>query len=398
MARVLADWLNAYVDYTKNSEPPRSYHLWTGISVLAAALQRKVYIKWYMGKMHPNLFTVLVGPSGKCRKGTALAFGQDLIRQVPGIRMISQRTTTEQLIRDMKESLSEFTEPSTQQIELHCSMTVMSGELAVFLGNSNIDFLAVLTNLYDSEDTWEYRTKHQGQDKIKGVCLNFLGGTAPDWIKTMIPEAALGGGFTSRIIWIVEWDKGKIVADPTPTPRMYTLRDQLIGDLEHIYTMAGEMVQEAAAIEYYEEWYEEQTKNPPFEGDGKFGGYCARRAAHVRKLSMILSASRSPERLIRLEDLKRAITLLEAAEITMPEAFTGLGKGLYTNIGETVLSFMLKTQQPVRQSELLRRLYPDVNLYSLEIAMQSLVFMGTIQIKELHNNGDKTYALAPQGG
>ena len=59
-------------------------------------------------------------------------------------------------------------------------MTVMSQELAVFLGSGNIDLLATLTDIYDSLDEWEYKTKTAGQDKIKGVCLNFLGWQSPE--------------------------------------------------------------------------------------------------------------------------------------------------------------------------------------------------------------------------
>jgi hypothetical protein len=394
MGRNLADWLEGYLDYTKHSEPPKSYHLWTGISTVAAALQRKVYIRWNMGRLHPNLFTVLVGPSGRCRKGTALGFGQDLIRQVPSIRLIAQRTTPEQLIRDMKESIAEYIDPTTGAVELHCSMTVMSGELAVFLGHQNVDFLAILTNLYDSEDEWEYRTKHQGQEKIKGVCLNFLGGTAPDWIKSMIPEAALGGGFTSRIIWVVEWDKGQIVPDPTPTPRMYELRELLIGDLERIHTMNGEMKREDQALEFYEHWYVEQTKVPPFAFD-KFDGYCARRATHVQKLAMIMSAARSDEMVVRIEDLQRAIRILEDVEKTLPEAFQGLGKAMYADVGESVLNYLLKHKREVKHSEILRKFFPDINNYSLTVAMETLIQMEAVEVTALLPRGDKKYALNP---
>jgi hypothetical protein len=294
----------------------------------------------------------------------------------------------------MKEALAEYTDPETNIMELHCSMTVMSGELAVFLGHQNVDFLAILTNLYDSEDEWEYRTKHQGQEKIKGVCLNFLGGTAPDWIKSMIPEAALGGGFTSRIIWIVEWDKGKIIADPTPTPRMYNLRKLLIEDLERISVLTGEMKREEQALEFYEEWYVKQTKSPPFTS-GKFDGYCARRATHVQKLAMIMSAARSNELVVRLEDLKRAIYILEAAEVTMPDAFTGLGKAQYMDISELVLGYMMNAQRPVKHSELLRVFFPDVSDYVLTVAMETLISMRALEISTILPRGDKEYALNP---
>ncbi len=45
MARQLDDWLSSYLDYTENTEPPKSYNTWVAISTIAAVLKRKCYIK-----------------------------------------------------------------------------------------------------------------------------------------------------------------------------------------------------------------------------------------------------------------------------------------------------------------------------------------------------------------
>lgn len=389
MGRVLQDWLTTYLEYTRNSEPPKSYHLWTGISVVAAALQRKVYIPWNMGQLYPNLFVVLVGPSGRCRKGTAMRFGQDLVRQVPTIKLVAQRITLEQMIRDIKESVTEFMDPTTNLIVLHCSMTVMSSELTVFLGSGNTDFLATLTDMFDSEDEWEYRSKHQGKDKIRGLCLNFLGGTAPDWITTMIPKAALGGGFTSRIIFIVERDKRITLPDPTPTKRMLELRPKLIADLEKISILAGQFHIEDIAQEFYEHWYETQDKSPPIVSE-RFAGYNSRRGTHARKLAMVLSASRSDELVIRLEDLERAIRILEAAEETMESAFVGLGRATLEEMLEAVVEFFLHSNKKrFSNAEILERFYPQIDQYSLDQIMTTMQGLGWAKIDNLAMTGSK---------
>lgn len=394
MKRRLGNWLDAYIDYTQHSEPPRSYHMWIGISVIAAAMQRKCYINWHVGRMHPNLFVVLVGPSGRCRKGTAMSFGQDLIRQITGVRLIAQKTTEQQLIRDLKDSLQDFHNPSSGVVEMHCSMTVMSGELAVFLGSGNVEYLALLTNLYDSEEEWEYRTKHQGKDKIKGVCLNFLGGTAPDWLSTMVPSAAIGGGFTSRIIFVVERDKAKLTPDPTPTPRMLQLREDLIADLEKIYNLAGEMRQSERAVEWYENWYMELAETAPIADAPNFDGYMARRATHIKKLGMIMSAARGGDLTIRVEDYERALAVLEAAEETMPQAFTGLGKAKYSAVSEDVLNLIIARGGKLKHSEILRTLHPDIDQYTLKIVMETLLAMQSVTVANVNmKTGDKTYKL-----
>ncbi|KKL16209.1 hypothetical protein LCGC14_2497870, partial [marine sediment metagenome] len=77
--RRLNDWVSGYIEYSQETESPLSYHVWTGISLLAAALQRRVYIRWGYEILYPNMYIVLVGPSGKCRKGSAMNLGKDII-------------------------------------------------------------------------------------------------------------------------------------------------------------------------------------------------------------------------------------------------------------------------------------------------------------------------------
>ncbi len=44
--RKLNDWIDGFMQYTENSEPPLLFRKWTAISCMAAALQRKVRIEW----------------------------------------------------------------------------------------------------------------------------------------------------------------------------------------------------------------------------------------------------------------------------------------------------------------------------------------------------------------
>lgn len=393
--RKTGDWLDDYLRYTENSEPPKAYHMWVGISVVAAAMQRKCWMQFSIQHLHPNLFVILVGPSGRARKGTAMGYGIDLIRQLPSIKLVAQKVTEQQLIKDLQDSMDSYMNTETSEVFYHSSMTVFSGELAVFLGAGNIDFLALLTNIYDSEDEWQYRTKTKGVNEIKGVCLNFLGGTAPDWIQSMIPRAAIGGGFTSRVIFVVEREMAKAVPDPTPTPRELKLRDNLCHDLEKIHTLCGEYKFSDPAREVYDDWYINQVDNPPIDSPN-FDGYCSRRATHARKLSMILSACRGDDMLIMREDLERAISILEATERTMPKAFSGLGKARYAELTEAVMQYLINLpQRTITHSAILRHFFPDIDEYTLNIAMETLIRMRAVRLHgmDMAGTGEKTYEV-----
>lgn len=390
--RRLSDWISGYIEYAQETESPLSYHVWTGISLLAAALQRRTYIRWGYEIIYPNMYIVLVGPSGKCRKGSAMNLGKDIISGL-GIKVTSESITREALIRSMKRAVVNYTEPDTGIVRFHCSLTAMSQELSVFLGQNDVKFLADLTDWYDSLDNWVYETKGSGTDEIKGVCFNLLGATAPDWLQSILPEEAIGGGFTSRIIFIVEEQKRKTIPLPIVTKRLISLREALREDLERIATLSGEFEFTDETESLYAAWYQsedEKIKNgEPVIGDPRFAGYCERRATHVRKLCMLFSSSRGEDLLITQNDFERSLDVLTSAENKMEKVFSGLGTTPYAKITEKILSFF-KERKRVSRSELLIVFYRDLDMQILDTIEKTLSAMKVIKVN-IDTQKNETY-------
>lgn len=388
MARQLDDFITGYLEYTKDIESPTSYNLWCGLSAVAAALQRKVYLRWGMSTIYPNIYAVLIGPSGRCRKGEAMGVAVDIIKNV-GIKMVAESITREALIKDIRESIASYNDPDGG-IKFHCSLTVFSEELAVFLGQGDIKFLADLTDWYNSKDEWTYRTKGQGTDKIQGICFNLLGATAPDWLISILPQEARGGGFTARIIFVVEENKRAVVAAPfLPDAK---LRQALINDLEQIHIMCGEMKFDPEALKLYMDWYIRESENSSMK-DGKFASYNERRATHMRKLSMICAASRGNGRIITPKDFERAGTILSSAEVKMEKAFKGLGRAKYSELTMVVLEFLIAQGRPVWRSEVLRKFHMDIDDYTLDIITKTLSAMKVIQVAHDTTKSDQCYTV-----
>ncbi len=368
MARKLADWLSGYIEYAENTECPLSYHVWTGLSVIGGALERKVYMQWGHSTIYPNMYIVLVGPAGASRKGEALNVGRPFLSAI-NCKVASQRIIHEALIQSIKDNTHNFKDGDSGVLKWQAPVSIFAAELSVFLGQKDIKFLADLTDWYDSADKWTYETKHQGTDEIQGVCVNLLGGTAPDWLQSILPTEAIGGGWTSRVIFVVEEYKGKIVADPTLSPPNRDLEEKLIHDLEDIHALSGEMAFSPAAKDAYVSWYEKQErgiKRGHFPiADPKFHSYVARRATHIKKISMALSASRGDSMIMELEDFERARTLLLAVEKKMPRAFSGLGRSKFADITDSVRRFIQFKKKTTRQ-EILRNFYRDIDSWTLE--------------------------------
>ena len=82
MRRLVPDWLDGYMEYTDNTEPPYLYRMWVGLSTLAAAMERKCCVEMGFLRFYPNMYVVLVGPSGRCRKGVAMTPGLLLLEEL----------------------------------------------------------------------------------------------------------------------------------------------------------------------------------------------------------------------------------------------------------------------------------------------------------------------------
>lgn len=390
MARHFTDFLTAYLKYVDNTESPISYHIWTCLSIMGAALQRRTYLQWGYKTFYPNLYAVLVGPSG-CRKGTAMTIGKDLIKQVNGITITSESVTREALIRDMREGVNQYVDPQDGQLRYHSSISVFSEELSVFLGQQNVKFLADLTDWFDCPDDWTYRTKGSGTDKIVGICPSILGATAADWLKSILPSEAFGGGFTSRIIFVVEEEKRQLVSNPKVDPAIAAMREALVADLQQMALMAGPFMFHSETMDFYEDWYIRQAKTPAIK-DPLFAGYCERRATHLLKLSMIVSASRSNSRVIYKEDFERALKLLEAVEPKMPRTFMGLGKAKYSEMTALIFDY-LKRHGTASGSELLNKFHLDLDEYSMKIICGTLAARKVISIQYSAGTGDYYYTF-----
>lgn len=384
--RELSNWLDSYMEYTENTESPTSYHTWCGLSVLAGALQRKVYLQWGLAEtIYPNLYVVLIGQSGRTRKGTAIGIAKAMLKKVAGVTVVPESSSGRQaMILAMKRALKHFEDPIDNQIKFHSSVTAFSEELSVFLGQGDIAYLSNLTDWYDSKDDWEYETVGRGKDSLQGLCLNLCGGTAPDWIQSMLPQEALGGGFTSRVIFVVEERKRKIVPEYMVDDKTRELGEKLARDLERISLLAGAMKFDEAGKNAYVNWYIDQdTKLSAGQAavpDSRFAGYCERRATHLRKLMLICSASRGDDLLLTKADFEKAKGLMEDVEVKMSKTFGGLGKARNSDAVDTVMGYIQAMGCTTRR-QVMQRFYRDVDALTLSSIEATLQQMGVLSIK-----------------
>lgn len=366
MKRCLDDWLTGYLQLVENSEPCDLFKLWCGVSLLCAFLQRKVWLPWDVN-VYPNMYIVLVAPSG-IRKGTAIRPIKEFMREY-GIRMSAESITREALIKDLVESADIRTDDERNIV--HCSMTIIAEELSVFVNQKQTELICTLTDWFDCSDDWTYRTKHGGSDEIIGVWVNLLGAITPQYLQTAFPQDAIGIGLTSRMILVYSDKEGKICPLPFLTPEDTALKQNLMADLNHLLMMTGPFSTTKEFLSTYYDWYVE-SKQHPMRHDPILQAYSNRRSLHLRKLCMVMSASRSSSMVLDVEDFERARKLLEATEADMGLCFSGRGRAMKVEIFEQIMRYIYSRGMAVTDNELIKQFYRDVSAEEMDKMLNTM--------------------------
>lgn len=360
------------MQYTAESESPESYHTWTGLSVLASAVRRNVWLDQGIYKLYPNLYVILTGPAGEVSKSTTIRLGRKILRGVPQVKMGQDSVTMEELVRQLEAAGKDST---------FSALTLHSTELSDLIDSSGIKMVSFLTSIYDGDDKWDRGTKGSTSEFINKPLLNLLAGTTPDWIADGLPVQAIGHGFVSRTIFVYE-DKPRFL-NPFPSNPDKELVRAIINDLNHIALLKGQFVWEGEtendwgpAKTLYDKMYRDiATTRPP---DYRLKTYYSRKKNHLLKVAMLLSVAENDSLVLRPVDLETAWDILKTTESRMAKAFSAVGKYEHASDLERIL-FEIQESGGMTQQAIHEANYAAGDMDSLDKILKMLVSMGRIQ-------------------
>lgn len=337
------DWLKAFVDYASYGEAPKRMYFWTGVSALAGALRRRVWIDQAYFRWYPNFYIVLVAPPGVVSKSTTASIGINLLRKVPGINFGPDVVTWQALVTAFAAAGESFEYNS----EWHAmsAITLEASEFGNLFNPQDRDMVDLMVSLWDGKQGgFKKVTKMSGNDTIENPWINVIACTTPAWIAGHFPDYLIGGGFTSRCIFIYASEKDRYVAYPileVPASLKQT-EEKLIADLEHIAVrLVGAYALDGPAITWGTKWYEHHYKNRPAElDDDRFGGYIARKQTHIHKLAIVLAASQRDELTITESDLSTANIMVTELEADMPHVFGKIGRSVDSIQAERFIQYV----------------------------------------------------------
>jgi len=370
-------WIQDYVNWTRNTEPPTVFHFFVAATVIGAALGRNVYFDKGAYMVFPNLCVVIVAPTGRCRKTSACNIGTSLYAKIGGT-LLADKATPEAMCEALK-------------TQANATGLIYAPELAVFLGKQKYQegMVPLLTALFDCPKEWTSKTIGRGETTLTNVALSSLMCSTIDWLQTGIPRDAFGGGFMSRFLFVVQENTSRVF--PLPPALDAERRKDLISRLAKFKNLKGPMVFTDVAREWYIAWYKTR---PSMQGEKQYAGYYERKPDHLIRIAIILVVSRGDGKMELTDvDLMQAEKILHWMEIWLPSTFEEMTASASGEDQTRILRQLKMHGGSMEHSTLLRRNSSKMNAESFKRAI------GTLREAKLleWDAVTRTYTLTPDG-
>lgn len=360
--RQCQNWLEELKIFVKQTESPKHFWLWSGIFMICAAMQRKIWLPFGIDALFPNLYLLLVAPPGKCRKGSPINLAHKFLTKVEipiAVDSSSKRTITKEMAELSRVQQFEW----EGQLESHCSIAIISKELSSLLALDPKGIIELLTDLFDSHQVWQYKTNTQGNDYLYGVCINLFVATTPDWMGKNLPAEAIGGGWASRAIIVYGDEKNKRITVPPPPPA--ASRKKLIHDLGIIAQLKGPFAFHPMAFQIFDKWYNSIDDKYTWVNDSRLLPFIERMHIHILKVAMALHVAYSDELVLLPGDIEVAIDLVETILVNCTQALGGHGRA---ELGSEVHKILQQIRQRKKISlrQLIQMNYTDATYSDFE--------------------------------
>lgn len=357
MSREVANVIDSYMTYVADHEGPDIFHEWAITSVVAACLERRVWLsRGIEGHLYPNLYVILDGPPAT-RKSSSANLAYDFVRLVdvpePPVLM-TDKLTPAALVDSLADSYRRYVHRGREHVQ--SAIFSYSPEFSSFIvdiGGGSL--MNDLTHLYDCPPEWHKKTVSKGEQVIVAPCVNILGCSQPDFLARHFKTESIEQGFSSRFIFVVSFDTSKCVA--YPKARDEALQRKIAHTLTHVFKkLAGEFSESKDAKDAFKAWYDGHRRNiKSAVPDIKFGGYAGRKGTHVLKVAMTLSAAESDDLVISATHIERAISMLARAEKTMFRAFGTAGDHVLARPTEIVYEMIPASPLEISDNALVDR-------------------------------------------
>lgn len=386
------DFIDLYLRYTEETEPPYIYHRWCAIATIGALLGRNFYFQHGHFRVFPNLFCMLIGEPG-ARKSTSIKLIKKLLVESGYYLFAAEKTSKEAFLLDLQGRTED--ENSNEKGHAYDKITaqdlwgdseqnkeprevfIAADEFKEFIGINNSDFCTTLGNLWDWDSEYkpfDSRLKNSRSVAIWQPTLSILGGITQELYAEAFPVGIIGGGFLSRMLHIHGEKSDRKYTFP-PVPKKEDT-DRIVAHLKRIRQIAtGAADKTPEALEMLDKIYNGWKEID----DPRFKSYSTRRFNQLLKLCLIKSASWGTNT-VDAETVRWSNTILSAAETNMPKALGEFGKSKNSDVANKVMEVLTKAVKPLSIKEIWEYVYKDLEkITMLADIIQGLNHAGKIQ-------------------
>lgn len=330
MARNFKNFLDRYFLYAKDGFCHDVFHQWTGISIIAGALERKVWAVQDGKHQHfPNLFTLLLAVPGD-GKSTAARRGIKILKNVThpdvgGVRFVSSKITDAALTDAIETPKTFFV--GTQGREQSAGFffaAEASNSLREIPGGG--DIFPQMTEAYDCDDAMEKSTVKYGKQIITNPCMNVLACSTFQHLKDMLTDGGIMGGFASRFCYVVGDDKlirhvvwgedGAVNEEEDAAAKEQAeLFGLLTEDLQQIYHLTGRFTTSKEWRSAFAHWFPKNDALRYGKPTEKEQTFYSRKHVSVIKLGMIYSVAESNDLILTGKHWEKALADVEELEV-----------------------------------------------------------------------------------
>lgn len=369
-------FFNDYFEYVGESEAPSIYHRWCSISMLGALLCRNVWFPFGHSKIYPNQYIMLMGSPGT-RKGTAINISRKLLQGTGFNRFAPDRLSKERFLMEMKPPFSEELDNDLEMLLIDAphELYVVAEEFTDFVGQGGMEFMTMLTKLWDNLDEYTHPKIHGKSIVVDKPTVNIIGGNTAQGLALAIPPEALGNGFMSRVIFVHSDPTGRQITFPKKASSL--LRDNLVKRMKEIQKeVTGEVSYSEDAGVLLDRMYKEYIN----VDDHRFSHYGTRRFTHLLKLCIIFAASELRTNITR-EDTLRANTILYYTELRMPKALGEFGRSKHSDNAHAILELLGNSIKPWTINEIYKQVAKDISdQRDLSTILKNLISAEKIQV------------------
>ncbi len=194
-------WIGQYCAFARKAAnmSPMAFHLANGLAAGAAALARRVCLRWSTQSIYPNLYILIVAPSTLYHKTTALNLLRMVLKQAGlGELLLPDMQTPESLVMEMGLTKPPTFDswPRTEQQQWQESRRFAGQRLWLldeagrlldsFKRDHTAGLLSLLLSLYDCPEREMVQTVARGRQAIVNGYLSFVGATTPDAIRAYL--------------------------------------------------------------------------------------------------------------------------------------------------------------------------------------------------------------------